>query len=253
LSPAAGDDMKVREALSIRKSVRAFLPKEISREQVERILDAARHAPSGVNTQPWQVAVVQGDKKLQLQAELESRFREGTAAVMDYQYYPPEWSGPYRQRRKACGLQLYSAMQIERDDKPGQIDQCFATGNVTGKDNVGGFAGLLDGATITNSFARGDVYASQSFAGGFAGYTMEGTIGYSFSTGTVNDNGIGPYGGFIGSGGDSSFYNNYWDGISSGIYSSYGQSLGEITVSQTYYMVREETFTNWDFNGSNDA
>lgn len=118
--------MKVREALSIRKSVRAFLPKEISREQIERILDAARHAPSGVNTQPWQVAVVQGDKKLQLQAELESRFREGTAAAMDYQYYPFEWTGPYRQRRKACGLQLYSAMQINREDKQRQLDQWAA-------------------------------------------------------------------------------------------------------------------------------
>ena len=118
--------VKVREALGKRKSVRAFLPKQVGREQIERLLDAARHAPSGVNTQPWQVAVVTGETKQQLQAELERHFREGHSGAMDYHYYPVEWTGVYRQRRKACGLQLYSAMQISRDDKQGQRDQWAA-------------------------------------------------------------------------------------------------------------------------------
>jgi len=55
--------MNVRDALIKRKSVRAFLEREVSAETVERILDAARWAPSGTNTQPWQVAVVRGDTK----------------------------------------------------------------------------------------------------------------------------------------------------------------------------------------------
>ena len=55
--------MNVRDALIKRKSVRAFLEREVSAETVESILDAARWAPSGTNTQPWQVAVVRGDTK----------------------------------------------------------------------------------------------------------------------------------------------------------------------------------------------
>ena len=55
--------MNVRDVLIKRKSVRAFLDREVSTEAVERILDAARWAPSGVNTQPWQVAVVCGDTR----------------------------------------------------------------------------------------------------------------------------------------------------------------------------------------------
>lgn len=59
--------MKVTEALTRRKSTRAFLSKAVEVEKIKRILNAARHTPSGVNTQPWQVAVVMGDKKLQLE------------------------------------------------------------------------------------------------------------------------------------------------------------------------------------------
>lgn len=118
--------MNVGDALRKRKSVRAFLRREVGREQMERILDAARYAPSGVNTQPWQVAVVQGEAKRQLQAELEQRFRSGVAAAMDYRYYPDTWNGVYRQRRKACGLQLYSALRIGREESRKQLDQWAA-------------------------------------------------------------------------------------------------------------------------------
>lgn len=94
--------------------------------QIEQLLDAARHAPSGVNTQPWQVAVLTGETKQRLQAELERRHRSGEAACMDYQYYPVEWTGVYRERRKACGLQLYSALQIGREERQRQVDQWAA-------------------------------------------------------------------------------------------------------------------------------
>ncbi len=67
--------MQVREALKKRKSTRAFLSRDVEREKIVRILDAARHAPSGTNTQPWQVAVVRGEKKRELQGLMETAFR----------------------------------------------------------------------------------------------------------------------------------------------------------------------------------
>ncbi|HHH38860.1 MAG TPA: nitroreductase, partial [Sedimenticola sp.] len=101
-------------------STRAFLPRPVTREQILRILDAARHAPSGTNIQPWQVAVVTGEMKQQLQERLQAAFAAGEKGVMDYQYYPLKWEGPYRERRKACGLQLYSALNIAREEKERQ-------------------------------------------------------------------------------------------------------------------------------------
>lgn len=118
--------MNVSEALITRKSTRAFLPKAVDKAIIERILSAARHAPSGTNTQPWQVAVVTGEKKQQLCAELETAFRNQVERKMDYHYYPEEWVDPYKSRRKACGLQMYSTLQITREDKQRQLDQWAA-------------------------------------------------------------------------------------------------------------------------------
>ncbi len=115
--------MNVRDALIQRKSTRAFLDKPVERTLIERILDAARHAPSGANTQPWQVAVVSGKMKQRLQQGMESCFRNGERGRMDYQYYPEHWFSPYTERRHACGLQLYAALDIAREDRCRQQDQ----------------------------------------------------------------------------------------------------------------------------------
>jgi nitroreductase len=57
---------------------------------------------------------------------MEETFRSGQKGQMEYQYYPLEWQGAYRDRRKACGLQLYTTLKISRDDKQRQLDQWAA-------------------------------------------------------------------------------------------------------------------------------
>jgi nitroreductase len=118
--------MNVEEALCQRKSVRAFLDKDVDESMINAILDVARHAPSGANTQPWHVAVVTGETKRKLQAQIESAFRKGDKGGADYTYYPEEWVEPYKSRRKACGMQLYSTLKIGRKDKQRQLDQWAA-------------------------------------------------------------------------------------------------------------------------------
>jgi len=118
--------MNVADALRIRKSTRAFLDKPVSRELIEKILSSARHAPSGTNAQPWQVAVVTGRKKNELTSGMEKLFREGDMGGMDYQYYPVEWKNPYKKRRVVCGLQLYSTLKIDRKDKEKRYEQWVA-------------------------------------------------------------------------------------------------------------------------------
>lgn len=118
--------MNVHDALAARKSVRAFLDNPLSRDVVSRVLDSARNSPSGVNTQPWQVAAVMGEKKEALQKMIEDAFNRGEKPQMDYQYYPLKWSEPYKTRRFQCGLQLYAALEIKREEKERRREQWIA-------------------------------------------------------------------------------------------------------------------------------
>ncbi len=118
--------MNVFDAMKSRKSVRAFLNKEVEREKIERILEAARHAPSGANTQPWQVAVVTGEKKNEIGQSMAAKFEKGERGNKDYSYYPEKWEDPFKGRRIACGQQLYSALGIERKDRGRRLGQWMA-------------------------------------------------------------------------------------------------------------------------------
>ncbi|MGF3521928.1 MAG: nitroreductase family protein [Candidatus Bathyarchaeia archaeon] len=50
--------MDVFEAIHKRRSVRSYEPKAVSRETLEKLLEAARLAPSARNLQPWHFVVV---------------------------------------------------------------------------------------------------------------------------------------------------------------------------------------------------
>lgn len=118
--------MNIFETLKQRKSIRAYLDTPVEQEKINKILHAARYAPSGVNTQPWQVAVVTGKTKQRLQAKIETAFRTGIKGKAEYAYYPEQWIEPYKSRRKECGLMMYQTLQIERSDKQRQLDQWAA-------------------------------------------------------------------------------------------------------------------------------
>lgn len=50
--------MDLYEAIKSRYSVRSYLNKPVEQEKLDRILEAARLAPSGSNRQPWRFVVV---------------------------------------------------------------------------------------------------------------------------------------------------------------------------------------------------
>jgi nitroreductase len=50
--------MDLYEAIRLRYFVRSYLNKAVEQEKLDRILDAARLAPSGSNRQPWKFVVV---------------------------------------------------------------------------------------------------------------------------------------------------------------------------------------------------
>ncbi|MBI3991044.1 MAG: nitroreductase family protein [Candidatus Omnitrophica bacterium] len=54
--------MDALEALASRRSVRAYEDKPVSKQDIEKIIDAARFAPTANNVQPWEFVVIT-DKK----------------------------------------------------------------------------------------------------------------------------------------------------------------------------------------------
>ncbi len=113
--------MEVLEAMRRRASTRAYLDKAVDRATVEAILDVARWAPSGANIQPWYVTVVAGETKRRLSEALLAERKAGRRENPDYSYYPKQWVEPYKARRIACGLALYQALKIGRDDKDARL------------------------------------------------------------------------------------------------------------------------------------
>jgi nitroreductase len=60
--------MDVSEAIKKRRSIRKFKPDPIPEEKIRLLLESARLAPSGTNTQPWRFIIVKDNgtkKKLQ--------------------------------------------------------------------------------------------------------------------------------------------------------------------------------------------
>lgn len=99
-----------------RSSCRAFRPDPVPRHTVERIVDAARHAPSWCNAQPWQVIATAPAQTERFRTALTSHVTQGGGAAMDLT--PPEgYPGVYGDRRRACGWQLYEAVGVGKGDR----------------------------------------------------------------------------------------------------------------------------------------
>jgi nitroreductase len=79
------------EAIRNRKSCRAYLDQDVGLDIIEKILDAARWAPSGVNHQPAQVAVLGKETKIKLAKTLVETHSSDTPPNPDYAYCPKEW------------------------------------------------------------------------------------------------------------------------------------------------------------------
>ena len=109
--------MDVLSAIKNRKSTRAFVDQQVSPQSIGDVLDTARWAPSGANTQPWQVAVVTGETKTNLCSALSDAFQSNNPSNADYQYYSSPIEEPYRGRQRRCGAALYGALGLSRQDK----------------------------------------------------------------------------------------------------------------------------------------
>ena len=120
----------VDAAITSRMSTRAFTQQPVSREMLTDILQVASRAPSGTNTQPWKVYVLQGASRDYLVAkvvEVHDAMRANPALAAEYReeydYYPEKWVSPYIDRRRENGWSLYGLLGIGKADKDRMHEQ----------------------------------------------------------------------------------------------------------------------------------
>lgn len=110
----------IEAAIAGRRSVRAFLPTPVPRDTIEAILQVAARAPSGTNTQPWQVNVLTGASLVRFTRRVGAAFDDPAQRALhqeEYAYYPEQWVSPYIDRRRKVGWDLYSLLGIGKADK----------------------------------------------------------------------------------------------------------------------------------------
>jgi nitroreductase len=116
----AASSAAVDAAISTRRSVRKFLPTPVPRATIEQILSVAARAPSGTNTQPWQVYVLTGAARQALSDKILAAYNDPAERARhseEYDYYPTEWASPYIDRRRKIGWDLYGLLGIGKADK----------------------------------------------------------------------------------------------------------------------------------------
>lgn len=112
------------QIITSRMSTRAFTKQAVAKELIETILQVASRAPSGTNTQPWKVYVLQGKSRDQLVEKVcaaHDAMRQDPSLGSEYQeaydYYPTQWVSPYIDRRRENGWGLYGLLDIGKADK----------------------------------------------------------------------------------------------------------------------------------------
>lgn len=107
----------VTEAVTTRRSIRAFLDKPVDLETLTRVMDKARWAASGCNYQPWEASIVTGQPLKDLQAKI---IANGPGAA-EYDWAAPGTEEAYKRRLDGVSAGMFGAMGIARDDGAGRM------------------------------------------------------------------------------------------------------------------------------------
>ena len=118
------DTNPVDAAITSRMSVRAFTSQAVEKPVLAHLLEVASRSPSGTNTQPWNVYVLQGasrdslvDQVCAAHDAVRAEPALGAQYVEEYDYYPEKWVSPYIDRRRENGWGLYGLLGIGKGDK----------------------------------------------------------------------------------------------------------------------------------------
>jgi nitroreductase len=121
--------MSVTDAVLSRMSARAFTDQPVDPALLRRILETARHSPSGGNVQPWHIVVLGGTELASFKALMRERLNDPRSPGdgPEYPIYPKDLGEPYRSRRFKCGEDMHGTMGIARENKDARYR--FIAGN----------------------------------------------------------------------------------------------------------------------------
>jgi hypothetical protein len=129
----------------------------------------------------------------------------------------------------------------------GTISECYSTGSVNGRYNIGGLVGQMDGGTVNNSYSTADLSTAAAPSGAFGGLVgrvnTAGAVSNSYATGSVPTGTMTwPNGGLVGWLNSGTVTNGYYDSETTG-HSDTGKGIPKTTAE----MKQMSTFVNWDF------
>jgi nitroreductase len=104
--------MEVIEAIRTRKSIRGYKPDLVPMEILKKVLEAAAHAPSAMNTQPWEVTVITGETLDNVRRANVEMLSSGSDMWRRIYY-----QGVHKQRQVDLAVQIFRLMGIAREDK----------------------------------------------------------------------------------------------------------------------------------------
>jgi len=116
--------MDTIECIKSRRSIRKFTTDSIPRKDLEELIHIAQWSPSYKNTQPWEVAIVSGDKKAKLSKVLVTLLEKKAAPTPDMET-PQSWPTAEQgridylmnKRKELTGLDLTAPEMIVKAKK----------------------------------------------------------------------------------------------------------------------------------------
>ena len=113
--------MKFDDVILGRRSIRGYKPAPVPQELIREILALAMRAPSSMNTQPWNFYAITGAPLDAIRQGNTERNLAGVPHSREFRIGQP-FAGVHRERQIGVAKQLFTAMEIARDDKERRQD-----------------------------------------------------------------------------------------------------------------------------------
>ncbi|EHB58038.1 nitroreductase [Mycolicibacterium rhodesiae JS60] len=114
--PAPPESDTLATLVRERWSCRGFRPDQVPHDVITEIVDVARATPSWCNTQPWHVHITEGAATDRFRTALRARVGSEFSEHPDLPF-PASYNGPYQERRRISGWQLYESLGIAKGDR----------------------------------------------------------------------------------------------------------------------------------------
>jgi nitroreductase len=112
-----GTDMDILDAIRKRKSIRGYKADPVPKGVIREILEIASRAPSAMNTQPWEFAVVAGEPLRKIQQECAEKLNAGEKTKPEHRVGGGTKDSIYWARQVALAKHIFQVMDIPREDK----------------------------------------------------------------------------------------------------------------------------------------